>query len=199
MPVETPWLKGTGIPYCVRGQLCAEDVAAVLWMFEQTLDGTDTIEIGTAYGGSAYLGARRAKGQGVRHWCIDEFGRPDSLMPGEPSMAITFSTLWAVDVHRWCALVPGTSPEVGWRFTDDQFGAAFIDGNHTAEWADLDMIFCDRVVRPGGYVATHDIWPEADWRHCPEYTAAVYERARAQGWSEAHRDGGTVVWQLEAT
>jgi len=199
MHVETPWLPGTGIPYCIRGQLCKEDVETLIWMYEHTLDGTDTIEIGTAYGGSAFLGARRAKEQNGRHWCIDEFGRPGALLPGEPSMAITFSSLWAVDVHRWCVLVPGTSAEVGWRFCDDQFGAAFIDGGHTAEWADLDMTFCDRVVRPGGYVATHDIWPEADWRHVPGYTEAVYERARAQDWSEAHRDGGTVVWQLGAT
>ena len=195
MPIETPWLPGSGIPYCIRGQLCAEDVQALEWMYSHALEGTDTIEIGTAYGGSAFIGARRAKEQNCRHWCIDEFGRPGSLLPGEPSMEITFSSLWATGVHRWAVLVPGTSCEVGWRFTGAQFGAAFIDGNHTAEWGRSDLLFCARAVRTGGFVAAHDLWEPTDKRFYADYSAAVAEFVAEAGWSEVFRAGGTTAWQ----
>ncbi len=88
-------------------------------------------------------------------------------------MALNGATVVAVDPHEWLDTrerfaanlirygahgvtpVYATSQEFAKRVWCD-FGAAFIDGDHSYEGASFDLRLARRVVKPGGWIVVHD-------------------------------------------
>ena len=182
-------LPGGLMPYHIQAQLGTGDVELLVMMFDQADPALDTCEIGTAYGGSAFLGACRAQRVGRRHWCVDQFGRPGAHLPDEPSMPVSFTALAVHGLERYAVLLPGSSDEVSALLAPAIFGALFVDGGHTPEWARLDTQFALAHVRPGGLVAYHDHRRDDD--KYDDYTATVDQLALAGGWTELDHRGWT--------
>ncbi|HUU33916.1 MAG TPA: class I SAM-dependent methyltransferase [Vicinamibacterales bacterium] len=179
----------------MQALLNTQDVIALQRVFREA--GTrDTCELGTFYGGSAVLGAQYALARGTRHWCIDQFGRPDSKFPFEPSMEIAWAHLRAEDLHTYAVLVAGTTQSVGAMFADHVFGGLFIDSAHCAEWVPLDIAWADRAVAPGGLVALHGFF---DDNRYDGYQAAGEAAAAEHGWTQAMHSGSTRVYQRPGT
>lgn len=196
MSVENPWLPGTGCPFHIQGQITPDDIVAVEYLLAHAPAGLDTAEIGTMYGGSAFLGARSAKANGRRHWCIDPWGRPEG-MPGEPSMLVAFTGLWAEGLAEWAVWYPGTTQDLRGMMRDESFGAIFDDGCHNSEWAAIDFEFIRHKLVCGGLLGWHDLDNPltVDQVGYVYYTAKVRALMAEAGWPLVLRSGCVEVYE----
>lgn len=180
-------------PYHLRTQTSPAEMDLLVQALEMASPELDVFEIGTAYGGSAYFGARWAKQHNRRLWCIDQFGWPGALLPEEPSMEVTFAALRAEELHRWAVLVPGTTADVGAMFRDGCFGFGLIDGMHDREWGLKDGQFAQRVLSAGGLLAYHDLWADRRYEGLSEAVEVLVDR---YGWAEVAKADSMVLYRL---
>jgi len=141
-----------------------------------------TLEIGTAFGGSAIV-ARKAKDAAGNHntiYCIDPlygyYGarKPDIFagFPPNPSMVEkNFDMMGVKNIHLILASTPPLPQELGWL----RFGAVLIDGNHKGRGPLDDWLIVKDVVNPGGFVMFHDV-------HYDDVQKAVDVADKEKGW-----------------
>lgn len=122
------------------------------------------LEIGTARGGTLYLWTQVAADDATIV-SVDlpggEFGGayPDCRLPFYQAFARHDQTLHLLrkDSHK-----PRTIEKVSNLFDNHQIDFAFIDGDHTYEGVKADFCNYGPLVRPGGFIAFHDILPRPD-------------------------------------
>jgi predicted O-methyltransferase YrrM len=115
-----------------------------------------TIEVGLALGMSALFLCQAilaVDGRHARHVAIDPFQR-------EAWNGAGLETLREAGVEELVEVIEEESqlalPELVRQ--GREFDLAFVDGNHRFESALLDLVFMDRLVRPGGLIVVDDMW-----------------------------------------
>ena len=117
---------------------------------------SQTIETGLALGMSAVFLCQAVltvdPGAG-HHVAIDPYQRTDWKGAGLTSLA-------AAGVDGLVEVIEEQSEFVLPRLVQEgrQFDLAFVDGNHRFEGVLLDLVFMDRLVKPGGLIVADDMW-----------------------------------------
>jgi hypothetical protein len=150
---------------------------------EQLLPDGPTLEIGVFYGGSLWFAAQRARLLNTVAWGLDEFGRPGSKFAAEPTALVAAAHLAAEglaehvrfavgnscdDRHKTITVSTGVKTLFGLpaavdlrqstraeALPDDHFAGAMSGADHSGRWALTDIPLCNRIVKPGGYIAVH--------------------------------------------
>jgi hypothetical protein len=141
-----------------------------------------TLEIGTAFGGSAIVArkAKEAAGNVNAIYCIDPLdgyygpNRPDLLAGFAPTPAVVaknFDIMGVKNIHLILRETPPLPEELGWL----RFGAVLIDGNHKGRGPMDDWNIVKNVVNPGGYLMFHDV-------HYEDVQKALDEANNTVGW-----------------
>jgi predicted O-methyltransferase YrrM len=126
---------------------------------ELAADAGEVLDICSAYGYSAVVMARA----GARVTTVDAHAEenPDTL-------AGLMGNLQAYQVNDVQVLV-GTSQEVLPTLPVGWYGLVFVDGGHQAETVHHDVTWALKLLRPGGWLACHDL----DEDSCPGVRAAL--------------------------
>lgn len=128
------------------------------------LQPKNVLEIGTAKGGALYLWLQAAD-EKATVVSVDlphgEFGGgyPPARIPFYQSFAKKNQTLYLLQADSHAEQ---TITQVKQIFAKTQLDFLFIDGDHTFEGASKDFENYGPLVRPGGWIAFHDILPRQD-------------------------------------
>jgi len=117
-------------------------------------EGATTLETGMAFGLSTLFicAAHEARGGG-QHLAIDPYQSSHWESIGELNLERAgLAGRCTVLSDRSSLVLPQLLRE------GKELDLAFIDGDHRFEGALLDWFYCDRMLRPGGYLALHDLW-----------------------------------------
>ena len=160
----------------VKGFLDPEEGQALYELARAAPAGSTCVEIGGYCGKSAvYLGSGLKTGAGVlfsvdhhrgseEHQPGWEYHDPD-LWDGEIGAVDTSGafrrTLHRADLERTVIAVVGDSAQIASRWASP-IDLLFIDGGHTYEQALSDYRGWTPLVRPGGVIAIHDIYPDPE-------------------------------------
>ncbi len=150
-------------------------------------------EIGTYCGKSTIYLAAAASQAGQLVLTVDHHRGSEENQPGweyhdaslvDPAVGLLDtlpqfrSTLAASGLERHVIAIVGRSAEVAARW-HEPLGMLFIDGGHSEAAATADYEGWVPLVRPGGALAIHDVFPDpADGGQAPYH---VYQRALASG------------------
>ena len=150
-------------------------------------------EIGTYCGKSTIYLAAAASQAGQLVLTVDHHRGSEENQPGweyhdaslvDPAVGLLDtlpqfrSTLAASGLERHVIAIVGWSAEVAARW-HEPLGMLFIDGGHSEAAATADYEGWAPLVRPGGALAIHDVFPDpADGGQAPYH---VYQRALASG------------------
>ncbi len=150
-------------------------------------------EIGTYCGKSTIYLAAAASQAGQLVLTVDHHRGSEENQPGweyhdaslvDPAVGLLDtlpqfrSTLAASGLERHVIAIVGRSAEVAARW-HEPLGMLFIDGGHSEAAATADYEGWAPLVRPGGALAIHDVFPDpADGGQAPYH---VYQRALASG------------------
>ena len=135
----------------IQGHICMTPEEASVLAEVVSVDG-DHLEIGTMWGGSAFLAALAKMQQGAKGKVvvIDPFCDSDGAH-GQPSADIFWSNAEKLGVTEYLELVEEYSHP--WPLKDRHFATALIDGNHNAPWPQRDW---DNVSKCADVVLIHD-------------------------------------------
>lgn len=117
---------------------------------------SQTIEVGLALGMSALFlcqAVLRVDPDGARHVAIDPHQRTDWKGAGLTSLAAAGVDGLVEVIEEESELALPQLVRQG-----RQFDLAFVDGNHRFEGVLLDLVFMDRLVKPGGLIVADDMW-----------------------------------------
>ena len=166
--------------------------------------GGDLVEIGSYCGKSAvYLGAA-ARGRGCLLFSVDHHRGSEEHQPGEdyhdPSLVDASGrvdtlpcfrrTIAAAGLEDVVVAVVGRSEAVARAWWAPP-ALVFLDGGHSQAAADADYDGWSRLLRPGGLLAIHDVFPDPAEGGRPPFL--VYERALSEGFEEVSSCGSLRV------
>ncbi|HMJ97407.1 MAG TPA: class I SAM-dependent methyltransferase [Thermoleophilaceae bacterium] len=117
---------------------------------------SQTVEVGLALGMSALFlcqGVLAVDPDGGRHVAIDPCQRTDWRGAGLASLAEAGVAGMVEVIEEGSELALPQLVREGRRFD-----FAFVDGNHRFEAVLLDLVFMDRLVKPGGVIVADDMW-----------------------------------------
>jgi predicted O-methyltransferase YrrM len=117
---------------------------------------SQTIEVGLALGMSALFlcqAALAVNPDGGRHVAIDPCQRTDWKGAGLTSLAAAGVDGMVEVIEEGSELALPQLVREG-----RKFDLAFVDGNHRFEAVLLDLVFMDRLVKPGGVIVADDMW-----------------------------------------
>jgi hypothetical protein len=155
---------------------------ALAWYQINYKSSGPTLEIGTAFGGSAIV-ARKAKDDAGKFdtiYCIDPLDgyygprRPDVMAGVTPTPSMVEKNFEMMEVKNIQLILHQTPPlpkELGWI----RFGAVLIDGNHKGSGPTDDWNIVKDIVNPGGFVFFHDV-------HYEDVQRAVKIADSSHGW-----------------
>ena len=115
-----------------------------------------TIEVGLALGMSALFLCQaivRTGGDGARHVAIDPFQRSSWNGAGLATLRAAGCDGIVEVIEEESALALPELARAGRRFD-----LAFVDGDHRFESVMADLVFLDRLVKPGGAIVVDDMW-----------------------------------------
>jgi len=168
------WFRVTGWEVCPANELFAwlhrrEQIELLRWASAPELPAGDVLEIGAGWGASGTLlahgNAARGRGEGVWSMDICEGFQRDWVQRALRPAGVACVTATSETFTEWPAL-----------------RLAFVDGDHSAEWAWRDMENVTRHVVSGGVVLLHDCHDDIG-RGQPG-PSEVGEAARQRGYLE---------------
>ena len=149
------------------------------------------MEIGSHKGGTFFLLCRLARGKKIS---VDlPGGAFGGLDRADLELRNRAMQTWAPNVHALLgdSLAPQTHAQVAGILGAEQLDLLFIDGNHTYEGVKADYERYRNFVRPGGWIAFHDIVDSAHHRSLGCFVAQLWnelpgekiEFNAQQGWA----------------
>lgn len=149
----------------------SEEEASALWESSRaiTAEKPVIVEVGSWVGkSSVVLGSSLLDRPGGRLFCVDPWdARGDPEYPKHLKTAeITVDQLFDVWWNNVCnaglekLVIPlrGTTKDYAKLFDDGSVDMVFIDGDHSVEWATIDITSWAPKLKPGGVMAIHDIF-----------------------------------------
>ena len=151
---------------------------AVAWYTINRVPG-NTLEIGTAFGGSAIIASKAKQDSGVDGliYCVDPqdgtYGK-DMVTPERATIEITTGNFDKFGVENVVIFQHRTPPLPSGLF-GMMFTSVLIDGNHKGSGPTDDWNIVKDSVLPGGIVMFHDV-------HYDDVQRAVYLADKEPGW-----------------
>lgn len=149
----------------ISGRYAMWPMDAVGWYWCNQQFDKPTLEIGTAFGGSAIVAAfaKRDAGFTSKVYAVDPLngyygkGKVDNISSGMPSLELVKNNLARLGVEDMIELVPAFSPNIPNNLKEMKFGTVLIDGSH--ETADVlnDWKLAKSITEPGAVIFFHDI------------------------------------------
>ena len=148
--------------------------------FVSGIEPHNVLEIGSDRGGTFYLWTQIATGKKIS---IDLPGGNFSsreVTPERNLMIAEFMRSWAPDVH--IIRCDSHSPEAVQRVFEildgEKLDFLFIDGDHTYDGIRKDYLVYRQFVRPGGWIAFHDINDTEHHRHFGCFVAKLWQELK---------------------
>ena len=143
-------LSQRAIPNYVKGSIKVCE-AQTLYSIIRENNYKDIIDVGTGPGFSAMYFAQALKDQGLDHKVI--------TIDPDPNIEQTSTALREFGLQEYVNFKIGTSNDVLPTFKPDSYDFILIDGPHVYEQTKEDFENSYKLVRPGGCIAFHDVYP----------------------------------------
>ena len=158
------------IPNYVKGSIKICEAQA-LYSIIRNNKYEDIIDVGTGPGFSAMYFAQALKDEGIE-------SKVQTIDTG-PNISMTTGVLKEFSLEGYVNFIVGSSTDVLPSFKPESYDFVLIDGEHSYEQTKIDFENSYKLLRPGGCIAFHDVYPRPE--NSPGSRNVVEEFAKELG------------------